>query len=570
MKATPRDEVQLVNRTVLASTISALLAGGSSAQAQEQQQQQQAPVEEITVTGSRIVRRDLDAASPIVTVDTERLQNSSTISVESVLNQMPQFVPDNTQFDGGTNVASGAVTPGIASVNLRGIGANRTLVLLDGRRAQPVNASLVVDLNTMPPTAAIQRIETITGGASAVYGADALAGVVNFVLKDDFEGVEMDFHSSATAEGDGQETKFSSVIGVNSEGGRGNVMLAVEWYERDPVLQRDREFYRKGWEDSTNQTGGFLNATGFSPGQVTINTSNITVNQAVLPLNRPTQQAVNDLFAPYGVTPPAGSNTVEIYFQPDGRPFLLSGFNYTGPIMSYDLNGDGLTGVHRQPNGSLQQVNISALASTPSERRSLFGRATFDMNDNLTAFAQATYANTEVTTRGGYPPAITVWQAPVPNDGLRPLPPGLQQLLDSRTGSYDPDGAGPQPAIPGAQLPWNVFRGIDFLGGPQEPTTETDGYQLMAGVEGSFRSRDWTWEAYVSTGETDVLIFYDDLPSLQRYQFLVAQPNWGIGSFVRGRNYDVSCGTGLPMFSSVDPDAGCQEAIQSKLRPIQK
>ena len=92
----------------------------------------------------------------------------------------------------------------------------------------------------------------------------------------------------------------------------------------------------------------------------------------------------------------------------------------------------------------------------------------------------------------------------------------------------------------------------------------------MVGVEGQFTNRDWTWDAYVSTGETDILIFYDDLPSLQRYQFLVAQPNWGVGTFVRGRNYDVTCSTGLPMFSTVDPDAGCLEAIESKLRPIQK
>jgi outer membrane receptor protein involved in Fe transport len=99
---------------------------------------------------------------------------------------------------------------------------------------------------------------------------------------------------------------------------------------------------------------------------------------------------------------------------------------------------------------------------------------------------------------------------------------------------------------------------------------ETDAYQLMVGVEGRFANRDWTWDAYVSNGETDTLIFYDDLPSLQRYQFMVAQPNWGVGTFVRGRNYDVTCATGLPMFSSVDPDAGCQEAIQSKLRPMQK
>jgi iron complex outermembrane receptor protein len=534
MKVTPRDDQQLLNRSVLASTISALLAGGAAAQAQAQD----TALEEITVTGSRIVRRDLEAASPIMTVDTQALENSSTMSIESVLNQMPQFVPDNTQFDGGTNVASGAVTPGIASVNLRGIGANRTLVLIDGRRAQPVNASLIVDLNTIP-SAAIERVETITGGASAVYGADALAGVVNFVLKDDFEGVEMDFSTSGTAEGDGEETRFTSLLGVNGEGGNGNVMLGVEWYKREPVLQRDREFYRNGWEDSTNQTGGFLLGTGFSPGQVTVNTSQLTLNQAVLPLNRPTQAAVDALFAPYGIAAGAVSNSSEIYFQPDGRPFTLSGINYTGPIMGYDTTGDGFAGVHRQPNGSLQQVNIDALLATPSERRSVFGRASFDMNDNLTAFAQATYSNLETTTRGGYPPAITVWQAPVPNDGLRTLPAGLQDVINSR----------PRPTEP-----WNLFRGIDFL------------------IEGAFSNRDWTYDAHVSTGETDILIFYDDLPSLQRYQFLVAQPNWGQGQFVRGRNYDVSCGTGLPMFTlaSQPPDAGCQEAMQSKLRPIQK
>jgi iron complex outermembrane recepter protein len=558
---TKHDAAQL-NRTVLASTISALLAGGAGAA-----YAQDSGLEEITVTGSRIVRRDLDAASPIMTIDTDRLENSSTLSIESVLNQMPQFVPDNTQFD-SVGVASGAVTPGIASVNLRGIGSNRTLVLVDGRRAQPANASLVVDLNTIP-SAAIERVETITGGASAAYGADALAGVVNFVLRDDFEGVEMDVQTSATAEGDGEETRFTSLLGVNSGDGRGNVMLGVEWYNREEVMQRDREFYRKGWEDQTNQTGGFLNATGFSPGQVTVNTSNLTINQSVLPVNRASQAAVNALFAPYGIAPGTVNNQVEIYFQPDGRPFTLSGLNYTGPIMSYDTNGDGFSGVHRQPNGSLQQVNVEGFASTPAERRALFGRATFDMNDRLTAFAQANYANSKVVTRGGYPPAITVWQAAVPNDGQRPLPPGLQALLDSRT--YDPDGAaGPLPVTSGAALPWNIFRGIDFMGTPYQPTTETDAYQLMVGVEGTFANRDWTWDAYVSNGETDTLIFYDNLVSLQRYQFLVAQPNWGQGNFIRGRNYDVSCPTGLPMFTAADPAPSCIEAINSKTRPIQQ
>jgi outer membrane receptor for ferrienterochelin and colicin len=266
--------------TLLASTISALL-GTTAAQAQD-------PTEEIVVTGSRIVRRDLDAASPIMTVDAQRLENTSTLSVESVLNQMPQFVPDGTQFDSG-NQSSGAVTLGIATVNLRGIGANRTLVLIDGRRPQPANASLVVDLSTIPQ-AAIERVETITGGASAVYGADALAGVVNFVLRKDFEGVDMSFQTSATGEGDGNESRFSTLLGVNGNGNRSNVMVGLDWYKREPVFQKDREFFRNGWADRGNQTGGFLNSGGYSPGLVT---SSPVVTVPAPALNRTTQAPVD-------------------------------------------------------------------------------------------------------------------------------------------------------------------------------------------------------------------------------------------------------------------------------------
>jgi outer membrane receptor protein involved in Fe transport len=565
MTTTTRDPALCINRTVLASTISALLAGGGAAQAQD------TGLEEITVTGSRIVRRDLDASSPIVTIDTQRLENSSTISIESVLNQMPQFVPEGTQFDSG-QASSGAVTLGIASVNLRGIGPNRTLVLVDGRRAQPANASLVVDLNTIP-SAAIERVETITGGASAVYGADALAGVVNFVLKDDFEGVEMDFQTSATAEGDGEETRFSALLGLNGESGNGNVMFGVEWYKRESVMQVDREFFRNGWNDPTNESGGFLTATGYSPGVAGAGIS----TPAAAP-NRPTQAAVDALFtAAMGsaYVPGTVRNNNEIYFNPDGTPFTLTGVNYRGPFMSYDANGDGFEGVRRQPNGTLAQVGTTGFAATPAERRSVFGRATVDLNDNLTAFAQATYSNVSVETRGGYPPAITVWQAYVPNDANRPLPPGLQDLLNSRT--RDPDAGGPllpgDPSGPSAAAdPWTIFRGIDFMGGPNQPVSTTDAYQLMAGVEGQFSNRDWTWEAYVSTGNTSITSYYENSVSLQRYQFLVAQPQWGNTApgqtFTRGRNYTLSCDTGLPMFSTVDPSADCIEAMTAKMRPL--
>jgi outer membrane receptor protein involved in Fe transport len=329
---------------------------------------QEAGLEEITVTGSRIVRRDLDAASPIMTVDTARLEQSSTLSIESVLNQMPQFVPTGTQFVSGGQ-GSPTATLGIASVNLRGIGTNRTLVLVDGRRPQPSNAALVVDVNTIP-SAAIERVETITGGASAVYGPDALAGVVNFVLKDDFEGVEMDFQTSTTAEGDGGETRFTALFGLNSEDGRGNIMLGLEDYDREVVWQRDREFYRNGWYEPGTNAGGFILAPGFS---------------FAGPTNRPDQTLVNQIWAQYhpGVTPPVvGWNTDpndaipdgplagavhEIYFNTNGVPFVIPGARgFTGPFSPR----------HRGHQTQDLATASGACASTPTATSARCGKAT--------------------------------------------------------------------------------------------------------------------------------------------------------------------------------------------------
>jgi iron complex outermembrane recepter protein len=530
--------------TLLASSISAIL-GSHAAQAQD-------IGDEILVTGSRIVRRDLEAASPIVTVDAQRLENSSTISIESVLNQMPQFVPEGTQFDSGIQTGA-TLSLGIASLNLRGIGPNRTLVLVDGRRAQPANASLVIDVNTIP-SAAVERVETITGGASAVYGADALAGVVNFILRDDFEGVDMDFQRSTTAEGDGEETRFTSLLGVNSEGGNGNVMLGVEWYNREAVFQRDRDFFMDGWFDPQSDASGFPMMAGYSPA-----TTNVF----------PSQAAVDALFAGTpgfvagGVGPGSVSNRSEIYFNPDGSPFVIAGARgYNGPMADRNFAaGDGFSGVRLQPNGNLGQVFFEALASTPLERRSAFARAIHDMNDNLTAFVQANYSNVEVETRGGYPPAITVWSAPIPRD-TRALPPALVSLLASRPDPTPLDTTNAD----GPNAPWQLFRVLDFLGGPNRPVSTTDVYQLMAGVEGAFTNRDWTWEAYVSTGETDVVNVNFNTPSLQRYQALVAQPNFGVGVFPGGRNYVQSCTTGLPIFRTTDPSQDCLDSIETRAK----
>jgi outer membrane receptor protein involved in Fe transport len=299
------------------------------------------------------------------------------------------------------------------------------------------------------------------------------------------------------------------------------------------------------------------------------------------------QSAVDSVFAsnpnyfPGGVAPGGGlapgqfiaTPRSEIYFSPNGTPFLLGrAANYNGPFdspSSRTAAGAGYAGMRLQPNGDLGQVSYEGQASSPLERRSLFGRATYDMNDNLSAFAQVNYSGVEVNTTGGYPPAITVWSAPIPVDG-RPLPAGLATLLASRDDPATAENEGLRP--------WTLFRVLDFLGGPVTTETTNDVYQIMAGVEGRFSQRDWTWEAYVSTGQTDSLSFFGNMPSLQRYQFLLSQPNgtWGQGSFTSGRNYVQTCTSGLPIFTNSSSlgagqiSADCLESIMSNGRSIQK
>ena len=210
-------------------------SGGSSGRTGRQ------ALEEITVTGSRIQRRDFSANAPITTIDESAFQATSTIGVETILNQLPQFIPAVTQFTTGDVQQTANNTVGGSFVSLRGLGPNRNLVLIDGKRAQPTNASMFVDTN-MIPAAAIQRVELITGGASAVYGADAVGGVVNFILKDDFEGASIETRVGDTEHGGNQEILISGLLGVNGADGRGNVMLGLEHATRSKIEQWERDY----------------------------------------------------------------------------------------------------------------------------------------------------------------------------------------------------------------------------------------------------------------------------------------------------------------------------------------
>lgn len=191
-------------------------------------------VDEVVVTGSRIKRRDLDAPSPTSTIDRAAVESSSQATLEELLNQMPQLTPDFGRTS--NNPGNGS-----AQLNLRGLGPGRSLVMLNSRRLAPSGVGSAVDVNNIPK-ALIDRVEIITGGASTVYGSDALAGVVNFITRDDFEGFSLETGYGVTEQGDGGFADINVAYGADIAAGRGNITLFGGYYDRPELFAGDRRF----------------------------------------------------------------------------------------------------------------------------------------------------------------------------------------------------------------------------------------------------------------------------------------------------------------------------------------
>jgi outer membrane receptor protein involved in Fe transport len=201
-------------------------------------------IDEVVVTGSRIRVQDYVSANPVTSVTAEAIQNSGQTNLTDFLTEIPALAQSLTLQEGADTT-----TPGLAGLNLldlRGLGTNRTLVLVNGRRhvsSSPGTAS--VDVNSIP-VALIERTEVLTGGASAVYGADGVSGVVNFILKDDFEGVDMRAQYGVSEAGGGENVFVSLLVGDNFAGDRGNLTLGLEYNKDDAIKFADREYTRTG------------------------------------------------------------------------------------------------------------------------------------------------------------------------------------------------------------------------------------------------------------------------------------------------------------------------------------
>ncbi|TPW07750.1 MAG: TonB-dependent receptor plug domain protein [Alphaproteobacteria bacterium] len=302
--------------------------------------------ETIVVTGSRIPRPGFTSNSPIATINSEELELTMPVDVEQALCAMPQFLSGNS-----SNLNNGS--SGTSTVDLRGLTTPRTLVLVDGKRMVGFDPNGLVDVTAIP-VSMLERVDIVTGGASAVYGSDAMSGVVNFILKDDFHGAQFDADYSVTDHQDGRRNAYGVTLGAELDNGRGNVALYIGHLDQDQVNQDARSYGAVALDSDTGTPGGSSNSIpsviDSGGGQVQVNPGAATgLSSTITPFNFNPQNLyqgpqnrwqglalaryeINDLVEAYGrflfsssTTAPALASTATFGFTfeiPVDNPFL--------------------------------------------------------------------------------------------------------------------------------------------------------------------------------------------------------------------------------------------------------
>lgn len=511
----------------------------------------------IVITGSRIVRRDYDTDSPLVTVSADSMKNTAEVSLDQSLNKLPQFVPGSNQFTSGQDTQSTPTnSPGISTVNLRGLGQNRTLVLLDGRRTQPANASLVVDINTIPK-AAIDGVEVITGGAGATYGADAVAGVVNFKLKRHFAGISLDGQFGRTSRGDGDQGYVSALIGGDFSGGMGNAMLGLSYEQRSQVYSRDRGWHLPAYSDPG--TAGEDTFPNFGGASSTIFASlpNAPVGSAY------TQAAIDQVFMAKGYSAGDVLRTATLYINPAATTAGATLFSIAPGAVS-GKPAPGYTGAvgpdyKYLSNGSLASNARNGFIALPLTRYSAFASAYYNVADNVEAYLQANFNQSDTSTEiNNFTPAALQWSVAIPYDAAtngvasgHPVPTELATILNAR-------------ANPNA--PWGLNKELNYMG-PRSIKTKTYTYEILAGVRGKVGVGDITYDLFASHGRTNQNVDYFGHVDLARYQTLISMPNYGANADFNVPNIGrlAHCTSGLNPFTSTVVSQDCKDIINANI-----
>ncbi len=424
-----------------AAVISAagLLVVATSASAQE------AALEEVVVTGSRIVRDGYTAPTPVTVATTEQLQKTAPGSIPDGLNQLPQFTGSKgTQNTGNqaTNANSGNY------LNLRGLGSVRNLVLLDGARIPPTSFDGSVDTNVIPQ-ALVQRVDVVTGGASAAYGSDAVSGVINFILDTRYNGIKGKVQAGISGQGDDESYGASIAGGANVLGGRGHVLFSAEHYEREGLPRNEMRSEGDGW---WAEVGNGKAATPYRNARpVFYQTGTFGT---VFPF------AVNN-------SRNAGNPLAGYHFLPDGTLVPFNPGVTPAGSSNIGIGGDGSPSIGHSLTGSQRTDQ-------------LFGRFDYDLTDNIKAFAQLTFSE----SRNEF---VTIGSGTQTNDfwiyaGNPYLPTWAQNAL----------AATPGQRVSGGRIHADQpFKRVNTL---------NDVYTFLGGFEGKIA--DYNWKATYAHGDS--------------------------------------------------------------------
>lgn len=424
---------------------------------------QQDEVSEVVVTGSRIQVPGLESASPITTVSADEIRLQQTSEVEQIIRFLPVAVP-------GDNPARNNGTAGVSTVNMRGLGVQRNLIMVDGKRVTPYNVDGAVDVSVIP-TAMLERVDVITGGASAVYGSDAISGAINFILKKNFEGVELDTGYSQTGEGDGKVYRAALTIGANVADGRGNVALNLGYSKREAVLLGDRPFGQVG---VVTATGGGLGVT--------------------------TPPSPTNCGGPGSVPTTFGGSTTTVPTR-----VAIAG----GPALG-QFRDDGTLGA----NCSVFNFNPYNYYQTPSERYSATVTGNFEISDNVEAYARAMFTHTNVIQQVA-PSGVFgfSWFVPMMNPFLSSQAQtaimaaantGRIAGTVSTTGISNWRDLNSNGVVDAADdLKLTIRRRTDELG-PRSTGYENTNYQMLFGLRGdnALGLDNWNWDASFQRGES--------------------------------------------------------------------
>ena len=331
------------------------------------QQEAAAEGEDIVVTGTLIRNPNLESSTPVNVTTSDSIELKQSNVAEEVLRELPGVVPSI-----GSAVNNG--NPGSSFVDLRGLGPNRNIVLLDGNRLVPSSLIGIVDLNNIP-LALIERVDALTGAAVTTYGADAITGVVNFITRRDFAGVELSASEQITEQGDGNFMRADLTMGANFDDGRGNAVLSVGYQESDAVYQGARDFSVFQVSSFTGGQAGsgtavpsrFSGARPFLPGTCTINTA-------------PNATTTGNL------------GTAQIEWGDGPNPACLGGLT-AGLYSPFNFN----------PYNIFQ---------TPFTRYNIFGQAHYEVSDAVEVYARGLFSKnnvkTEVAPSGSFGAAMTI------------------------------------------------------------------------------------------------------------------------------------------------------------------